>query len=54
MASEVVADTSASPLAKKRWTKVGIVKDLADVSVLLGGGLVSGEKLAISKQLSGA
>ena len=56
MASEVVADSSAGPLAKKRWTALDMVKELADLSVLLGGGLVSREKLAISKQklLSGA
>ena len=48
MASEVVADSSASPLAKKRWTAVEIVNELADLSFLLGGGLVTREKIAIS------
>ena len=50
MASEDVADSSAGPPAKKRWTAAEIVKELMDLSVLLGGGLVSREKLATSKQ----
>lgn len=54
--SEVVADSSAGPPAKKRLTAAEIVKELADLSVLLGGGLVSSEKLTVSQQklLSGA
>ena len=52
MAAEVVADSSAGPPAKKRWTAAEVVKELTDLSVLLAGGLVSREKHATSKSKS--
>ena len=38
MASELVADSSASPLAKKRWTAVEIVKGVGGLERSLGRG----------------
>ena len=49
VASQVEAGTSAGPPAKKPRTAAEVVKELTDLSVLLGEGLVSREEFAYGR-----